>query len=48
MQIISQLAEQYPELSESTKSWIRYIELNKNLLFDIGPKPTTLFFDHEN
>jgi len=48
MQIISQLAEQYPELSESTKSWIRYIELNKNLLFEIGPKPTTLFFDHEN
>jgi len=48
MQIISQLAEQYSELSESTKSWIRYIELNKELLFDIGPRPTTLFFDHDN
>ncbi len=47
MQIISQLAEQYPELSESTKSWIRYIELNKKLLFDIGPKPTTLFSDQD-
>jgi len=47
MQIISQLAEQYSELSESTKSWIRYIELNKHLLFDIGPKPTTLFFDQD-
>ncbi|MHA2318509.1 MAG: hypothetical protein ACXAC6_12230 [Candidatus Hodarchaeales archaeon] len=47
MQIISLLAEQYSELSESTKSWIRYIELNKSLLFDIGPKHTTLFFDQE-
>jgi DNA polymerase II large subunit len=47
MQIISQLTKQYPELSESTKSWIRYIEMNKNLLFEIGPKPTTLFFDQD-
>ena len=45
MQIISLLAEEYSELSESTKSWIRYIELNKSLLFDIGPKHTTLLFD---
>ena len=47
MQIISLLAEQYSELSEFTKSWIRYIELNKSLLFDIGPKHTTLFFDQD-
>ena len=45
METISQLADQYSELSDSTKSWIKYIELNKDLLFDIGPKHTKLFFN---
>ena len=46
LQIINQLYEQYSsDLSESTKAWIRYIELNKNLLFDVGPRPTTLMFN---
>ncbi|PWI48439.1 hypothetical protein CEE45_06820 [Candidatus Heimdallarchaeota archaeon B3_Heim] len=46
LQIINQLSNKYSaDLSEYTKSWIRYIELNKNLLFDVGPRPTTLFFN---
>ncbi|MHA1977425.1 MAG: hypothetical protein ACW98F_14805 [Candidatus Hodarchaeales archaeon] len=46
LEIINLLSDRYSsDLSESTKSWIRYIELNKNLLFDVGPKPTTLIFD---
>ena len=48
METISQLADQYSELSELTKSWIKYIELNKDLLLDIGPKPTTLFSNQDS
>ncbi len=45
LQIIHQLSEKYSDdLSQYTKSWIRIIELNKNLLFDVGPQPTTLIF----
>ena len=48
-QIISQLSEEYEaNLSEFTKSWIRYIEYNKKVLFDIGPRPTTLFSDEKD
>ena len=46
LHIINQLYDRYTdELSEYTKSWIRFIELNKNLLFDVGPQPTTLIFN---
>ncbi len=47
LQIINQLSEQYSkDLTPYTKSWIRFIELNKKLLFEVGPKPTTLIFDN--
>lgn len=43
MQIIHQLEEKYDlDLSDYSKSWIEFIELNKRLLFDKGPRPTTL------
>ncbi|MHA2154647.1 MAG: hypothetical protein ACXABU_04855 [Candidatus Hodarchaeales archaeon] len=46
LHIINQLYDRYTDdLSEYTKSWIRFIELNKNLLFDVGPQPTTLIFN---
>ncbi|MFX0049869.1 MAG: DNA polymerase II large subunit [Candidatus Hermodarchaeota archaeon] len=43
LQIINQLKEKYDlDLSDYSKSWIELIELNKRLLFDKGPRPTTL------
>ena len=46
-QIIAHLSEKYRDnLSDYTKSWIKFIEINKNNLFDIGPQPTTLFSEY--
>ncbi|MFX0209325.1 MAG: hypothetical protein ACFFDT_25300, partial [Candidatus Hodarchaeota archaeon] len=43
LQIINQLKEKYDlDLSDYSKSWIELIKLNKRLLFDKGPRPTTL------
>ncbi|MHA2175869.1 MAG: hypothetical protein ACXABI_13630 [Candidatus Hodarchaeales archaeon] len=42
--IITHLSEKYQDnLTDYTKSWIKFIEINKNDLFNIGPQPTTLF-----
>ena len=43
LDIINQLKEKYnSDISEYCQSWIELIELNKHLLFDKGPRPTTL------
>ncbi|MFX0125919.1 MAG: hypothetical protein ACFFAE_20025 [Candidatus Hodarchaeota archaeon] len=45
-QIINQLKKKYSSnISEYSRSWIELIELNKRLIFDKGPRPTTLFVD---
>ncbi|MHA2243375.1 MAG: hypothetical protein ACXADY_00240 [Candidatus Hodarchaeales archaeon] len=44
LQIINQLRDRYhSEISDYCQSWVELIELNKRLLFDKGPRPTTLF-----
>ncbi len=44
LQIINQLRDRYyTDISEYCQSWVELIELNKRLLFDKGPRPTTLF-----
>ncbi|MFX1504816.1 MAG: hypothetical protein ACFFDC_01765 [Promethearchaeota archaeon] len=43
LQIVNQLKAQYDsEISEYCRSWVELVELNKRLLFDKGPRPTTL------
>lgn len=43
LQIINQLNNKYnSDISEYCQSWVELIELNKLLLFDKGPRPTTL------
>ena len=43
LQLVNQLKEQYnSEISEYCHSWVQLVELNKKLLFDKGPRPTTL------
>jgi len=45
-QIINQLKEKYySDISDYSRSWIELIELNKRLIFDKGPRPTTLFVE---
>ena len=43
LQIVNQLKSQYySEISEYCHSWVELVELNKRLLFEKGPRPTTL------
>ncbi len=43
LQIINQLRDRYnSDISDYCQSWVELIELNKYLLFDKGPRPTTL------
>ena len=43
LQIVNQLKDQYDsEISDYCHSWVELVELNKRLLFDKGPRPTTL------
>ncbi|MHA2203077.1 MAG: hypothetical protein ACW991_05260, partial [Candidatus Hodarchaeales archaeon] len=43
LQIVNQLKDQYDsDISEYCHSWVELVELNKRLLFDKGPRPTTL------
>ncbi len=43
LQIINQLKDRYnSDISDYCQSWVELIELNKRLLFDKGPRPTTL------
>lgn len=43
LQIVNQLKERYDsDISEYCRSWVELVELNKRLLFDKGPRPTTL------
>jgi len=43
LQIVNQLKDQYnSEISDYCHSWVELVELNKKLLFDKGPRPTTL------
>ncbi|UCG03659.1 MAG: hypothetical protein JSW11_06655 [Candidatus Heimdallarchaeota archaeon] len=43
LQIVNQLKDQYnSDISEYCHSWVELVELNKRLLFEKGPRPTTL------
>jgi DNA polymerase II large subunit len=43
LQIVNQLKDRFnSDISEYCHSWVELVELNKRLLFDKGPRPTTL------